>query len=180
MNPVKAFCGLLCPRDLPWLADWAVERFARDLSEAERSGGPFDFCFTDYYRDISPDLIRYFISFAGLRRPGELVRWKRMAVGIEAESARPGEGGRRVNIDPGYVDGARVVLASTKDNAHRIYLSDGIYAELTMLRRRTRWESFSYTFPDFRSGTYDGFFDGVRLDWRRDVRRSREGVRDDR
>ncbi|MDR3332546.1 MAG: DUF4416 family protein [Synergistaceae bacterium] len=172
MNPVKVVSGLLYPRDTPGLMTWAKERLSDLFGVIERVGGPFDFDFTDYYRDISPNLARYFFSFRGLEYPSGLVRWKRLAVGIEAESAQGG--GRRVNIDPGYLDGARLVLASTKDNAHRIYLSDGIYAELTLRRVKSGWERFSYTFPDFRSGTYDGFLDLVRLDWRRDIRGIRE------
>jgi len=70
-----------------------------------------------------------------------------------------------VNIDPGYIDGARLILASTKDHAHRIYLRDGIFAEVTMRYRFKRWTSFDYTFPDFASGVYDEFLSRVRKSW---------------
>jgi hypothetical protein len=134
----------------------------------ERESESFSFDFTDYYDDISPALMRCFFSFEGLRGAKELVGWKKTAIEIEATSASGGL--RRVNIDPGYVDGARLVLASTKDNAHRIYVSDGIFAEVTLCRRRLGWESFTFTFPDFRSGRYDDFLETVRQDWRRDIR----------
>jgi hypothetical protein len=96
--------------------------------------------------------------------------WKRTAIALEAESSAGFPAGRRVNVDPGYLDGARIVLASTKDNAHRIYLRDGIFAEVTMCRGKSGWKSFSYTFPDFASGMYDAFLDEVRMDWRSGVR----------
>ena len=60
--------------------------------------------------------------------------WKRAACALEARSRTP----RAVNVDPGYVDGARLVLASTKDHAHRIWLRDGIYAEVTLHSRFRR------------------------------------------
>jgi hypothetical protein len=168
---VKLLAGLLYPNDSPELRSWARGRLSEVFGELERESGQFDFGYTDYYSAISPALTRVFFSFAGLSRPSELVKWKKLAIGLEAESAL--DGGRRVNIDPGYVDGARVVLASTKDNAHRIYLSDGIYAEVTMSRRKYGWEKFSYTFPDFTSGVYDSFMDRVRLDWREDFKKNR-------
>ena len=77
---------------------------------------------------------------------------------------------RRINIDPGYVDGARLVLASSKNNAHRVYLRDGIFAEVTLCRRKGKWASFFYTFPDFTSGQYNNFLDSVRLDWKKEMR----------
>jgi len=141
-----------------------VERFG----PVERENGPYAFGYTDYYKDISHSLSRCFFSFAGLRFP-DLAGWKKFSLSLEKESAS-GSSGRQVNVDPGYVDGARLVLASTKDNAHRIYISDGIFAEVTLCRRKYGWERFSYTFPDFKSGVYDSFLDAVRIDWRRDIR----------
>ena len=171
-NPVKLIVGLLHPPADETLLEWSRAVLERAFGAVERESGRFPFGYTDYYRNIAPDLERTFFSFAGLRRPDELVSWKLAAVSLEAESAAGGanEKGRRVNIDPGYLDGARLVLASTKDNAHRIYIADGIYAEVTLCRRRTGWERFSYTFPDFRSGAYDEFFELVRRDWQRDFR----------
>ncbi|HCA40745.1 MAG TPA: DUF4416 domain-containing protein, partial [Aminobacterium sp.] len=76
---------------------------------------------------------------------------------------------RAVNIDPGYINGARLVLASTKDHAHRIYLTEGIFAEVTMRYRFKQWVAFDYTFPDFASGRYNPFLSAVREDWHRDM-----------
>lgn len=176
-SPVKLIVGLLHPAGGDALLEWSRAALEKKFGAVERESGRFPFGYTDYYRDIAPELERTFFSFAGLRRPDELVSWKLSAVSLEAESAagEPGETGRRVNIDPGYLDGARLVLASTKDNAHRIYIAEGIYAEVTLCRRRTGWERFSYTFPDFRSGIYDDFFELVRRDWQRDFKNERKG-----
>ena len=74
-----------------------------------------------------------------------------------------------MNSDPGYVNGARLVLASTKDHAHRIYISDGIFAEVTMRYRFKRWVPFDYTFPDFASGRYDAFLLKARDIWSKEM-----------
>ncbi|MDR3354513.1 MAG: DUF4416 family protein [Synergistaceae bacterium] len=170
-KPVKIISGILYPKDVPELLEWTAGRLSERFGDIERESGPYDFDYTDYYRDISPNLARCFLSFRGVWNPGEIAVWKKFAVRVEACSADDAEGGRRVNVDPGYVDGARLVLASTKDSAHRIYLGRGIYAELTLRRRKSRWESFSYTFPDFKSGVYCDFLDAVRLDWKRDIQK---------
>jgi hypothetical protein len=171
---VKLLCGLLYPADRPSLMDRARAMLEESFGDIERESESFAFCCTDYYRDISPELSRCFFSFEGLVSP-ELVRWKKTAIALESSSAsvRPG-GGRLVNIDPGYIDGARLVLASTKDNAHRIYIGGGIFAEATLCRRKSRWESFSYTFPDFKSGIYDAFLETARQDWLKDIRERRK------
>jgi hypothetical protein len=167
---VKLVCGLLYPAGNLALKGRAREMLADSFGGIERESEPFSFCCTDYYRDISPELSRCFFSFAGVAFP-DLVVWKKTAIALESSSGagRPG-GARRVNIDPGYIDGARLVLASTKDNAHRIYIGEGIFAETTLCRRKSGWESFSYTFPDFKSGIYDAFLETARQDWRRDIR----------
>jgi len=128
---------------------------------------PVPFTITDYYREIAPSLTRRFVCFKGLARAGGLPGWKHASIGVEVESRNP----RIVNIDPGYVDGARLVLASTKDHAHRVYLRDGIFAEVTMRFRFGKWTPFDYTFPDFASGVYDEFLSAARSSWLRETRR---------
>jgi hypothetical protein len=168
---VKLITGLLYPDGGEALLEWSRQKLRRVFGDMERESPAYPFDYTDYYDDISPRLARRFFTFAGLRHPFGLVVWKKLAIAIEAESAEGS--GRRVNIDPGYIDGARLILASTKDNAHRIYLWDDIYAEVTLCYKRNGWESFSYTFPDFAAGTYDGFLCEARSDWRRNIRELR-------
>ncbi|HLF85879.1 MAG TPA: DUF4416 family protein, partial [Nitrospiria bacterium] len=69
---------------------------------------------------------------------------------------------RMINIDPGYLNMAKVVLATTKDFSHRIYLKDGIYAEVTLIYVGDSYYPLPYTFPDFRSKDYIGLFNSVR------------------
>ena len=137
------------------------------MGTPEIQSQPVPFDRTDYYNDIDPDLSRVFLCFPGLVNPEGLADWKRQAIAVEAESRQPV---RAVNIDPGYIDGARLVLASTKDHAHRIYLRDGIFAEVTMRYKFKKWASFDYTFPDFASGVYDEFLSQVRKLWLKEAR----------
>jgi hypothetical protein len=167
---VKLVCGLLYPREDFELQEWAGVRLSHVFGAIERESASFDFYYTDYYSNISPELSRCFFSFEGLTIP-KLARWKKAAVALELRSAEGRSGGvRRVNVDPGYLDGARLVLASTKDNAHRVYIDEGIFAEVTLRRRKSGWEGLPYTFPDFASGIYDVFLETVRQDWLRCVR----------
>ena len=69
---------------------------------------------------------------------------------------------RPINLDVGYVAPAKLVLASMKDFAHRIYLGRGVYAEITLQYRKGRWESLHWTFPDYASRAYDAFLTEVR------------------
>ena len=99
---------------------------------------------------MGPALLRQFVSFAQLGSPEKLTEMKLRTQGIE-ESYLPADGerkGRQVNIDPGYLDVGKVVLASTKSAAHRIYLRSGIYAEATLLFQNGSFQSFPYTYRD--------------------------------
>ena len=167
---VKRIAAVLYPdEDDQWFA-WAVKKLQALWGEPEIIAPPVPFTTTDYYRDIAPRLLRRFVGFEGLVPAGGLSEWTRVSIDIEKESRSP----RIVNIDPGYVDGARLVLASTKDHAHRVYLRDGIYAEVTLRFRFGKWASFDYTFPDFASGVYDEFLSEARAAWLKDSDKRRK------
>ncbi|MBQ9564117.1 MAG: DUF4416 family protein [Synergistaceae bacterium] len=164
---VKRIAGILYPDDER--LDWVLDGLTRLWGEPDLVSEPVPFDKTSYYQDIAPDLTRRFACFPGLADAGGLADWKHQSHELEEESARlAGRPLRTVNIDPGYVDGARLVLASTKDHAHRVWLRDGIYAEVTLRYRFGKWESFDYTFPDFRSGVYDIFLSSARKLWLRE------------
>jgi hypothetical protein len=82
----------------------------------------------------------------------------------EAEYARQGrhDDPRPLNLDPGYLTPAKLVLASTKDHAHRIYLARGIYAEVTLSFKDRQWRAHPWTFPDYRRADYQQFFSECR------------------
>ncbi len=138
----------------------------------EEHFGPVDlrsnvlpFNFTDYYNEeMGKGILRQFYSFERLISPDEIAAIKVQTNAIEESvaSSQKYPVKRPVNIDPGYMNESRLILASTKDFSHRIYLRDGVYAEVTLNYRRGKFESFPWTFPDYQSSDYQNFFLLVR------------------
>jgi Domain of unknown function (DUF4416) len=104
-----------------------------------------------YENEMGTGLMRRFVSFSPLISPGNLADIKIQAQGIEKKYRWGGRGreGRRVNIDPGYVEAGKVVLASTKNAGHRIYLHCGIYAETTLLYCDGAFQACPRTYRDY-------------------------------
>jgi len=72
------------------------------------------------------------------------------------------DGGRRINIDPGYLDSAKLVLVSTKNFSHRVYLDKGIYGEVTLIYSGDNFHPLPYTFPDYKTEAYLALFKEAR------------------
>jgi hypothetical protein len=120
--------------------DWISEDF------------PFDV--TGYYEnEMGKDLLRRFYSFEKLISPEQIVEIKIRTNQIEEKYRY--EKGRMINLDPGYLDTYKVVLASAKFGGQKIYLENGIYADMTLVMYKGQWESFAWGFPDFKSRRYD-------------------------
>ncbi len=120
-----------------------------------------DFNFTTYYqKEIGTGLKRKFISFNKLIDPAKLPDIKILANKIEGKFSV--KGNRCINIDPGYIDLAKLVLASTKDFTHRIYLNKGIYAEITLFYQGNSFKSWDLTYPDYRTDKYIEIFNRLR------------------
>ncbi len=165
-QPVKLFVGLLAAR---------AETFEAAQAEMEIEFGPVDavgevipFDFTDYYEaEMGPNLLRKFVAFERLIDPGELASAKSFTNDLEEKITEGAGGDRRVvNLDPGYVTLAKLVLASTKDNVHRLYLGEGIFAEVTMHYAGGRFNAWPWTYPDYQSEAYCKFFESVRNRYR--------------
>jgi hypothetical protein len=122
------------------------------------------FAFTNYYADeMGPNLHRKFIAFENLINPKELAPAKLFTNELEAEmSERLGSKRRLVNLDPGYITLSKLVLATTKDYSHRIYLGDGIFAEVTLHYANKRFNPWPWTYPDYKTEAYLRFFEAVR------------------
>jgi len=121
----------------------------------------FDFTETDYYADtMGTDLKKQFLACERLIDPVQLAPIKCQTNRWEADYAALGRHPetRPLNVDPGYITRAKLVLASTKDHAHRIYLHEGIYAEITLAFRHHQWQPHDWTYPDYRRADYQAFF----------------------
>ena len=120
-----------------------------------------NFNFTDYYaKEMGQNLKRKFISFKRLIKPGKLANIKLFCIGIEKKLARGNK--RMINIDPGYLNQSRLILASTKDFSHRIYLKKGAYAEITLIYTKKRFKDLEWTFPDYRTEVYKSILNEIR------------------
>jgi hypothetical protein len=118
---------------------------------------------TRYYEDeIGAGLKRRFLSFKNMIRPEDPAGIKITTNGIESRLRV--KGNRAVNIDPGYLTEAKLVLLTTKDNQHRIYLRDGIFAEVTLMYRKGTFKPLEWTYPDYRGRDYIDFFNELRED----------------
>ncbi|MFC1514354.1 DUF4416 family protein [Candidatus Omnitrophota bacterium] len=120
-----------------------------------------DFDFTEYYNtEMGSGLKRGFISFKKLIDPGQIVEVKLFTVKLEKRLAIVRK--RRINIDPGYVNEAKLVLSTTKDFSHRVYLGKRIFAEVTLIYKNKGFRSLPWTFPDYRTTTYKNIFTQIR------------------
>lgn len=117
---------------------------------------------TDYYnREMGDNILRQWIAFKEPVAPDTLGELKRGTNEIEKMYLNE-TGGRRINIDPGLLSLHNLVLASTKDFAHRIYLGGGIFGEVTLIYREKRFHPLEWTYPDYREDSSLRFFSEVR------------------
>ncbi len=120
-----------------------------------------DFTHTDYYEaEMGPGLKRQFLSFKKLFSLNGLDKAKLKTNNLEKKFSKSGK--RTVNIDPGYLDLAKLVLFSTKDYSHRIYLNKGIFAEITLFYKGKSFTFWPWTYPDYRTDAYIELFNGIR------------------
>ncbi len=142
------------------------DRLEKRWGAVERRSDPVPFDVTDYYEEeMGVNLKRSIWSFEPQMDASELVERKRDAMEVEDEFAPAGD--RTVNLDPGYIDPAKLVLASTKENGQKIYLRDGVFADIILFYEKGEWTPLPWTFPDFRDGRYDGALTHIRTDWKR-------------
>ncbi|MDD5116045.1 MAG: DUF4416 family protein [Candidatus Omnitrophica bacterium] len=133
----------------------------RRFGKTDFESGAVDFDCTDYYeKEMGAGLKKRFVSFSRLIPIQELFRIKLYTNKVESRFLDSGR--RMVNIDPGYLDMAKLVLASTKDYAHRIYLGKGVFAEITLSYRGNSFAPNDWTYPDYRSPEYLNIFNAIR------------------
>jgi len=134
--------------------------------------GPIDlespvipFNFTHYYDgELGEGILRQYISFKHLVKPGYLRNIKRRTIKIERRFTILGN--RKVNIDPGYLSLDKMVLATTKDATYRLYLGKGIYAQSTLYFEKGSFHPWLWTYADYRTQTAIEFFNKVRVEYK--------------
>ena len=166
VEPVKLFVAAIYAREDA--LQTAVRLMESAWGEIDYSGRERHFDLTDYYEpEMGKNLRRRLLAFRELFSPERLGEAKHITNDIEdklrtgmgfkspAEYKSAEENGRLVNLDVGYLDLNKIVLASFKGAGQKIYLGGGAWADMTARYRGRRYQPFEWTFPDFRDGRYD-------------------------
>lgn len=163
-TPATLICALLFRDEGARKA--ALHRLESSFGPFGTRLSPFPFNHTRYYeKEMGPDLLKEMVSFRDLCPPSFLPRIKRITGAIEVELRDGDEAGRTVNLDPGYIVAPRLVLASTKDHAHRIYLDRGIFGEVTLIFRDGGFQPLPWTYPDYQEPSVKEFLETVRSNY---------------
>ncbi len=163
-EPAKLIVGILAPNHQ--CLHTAAETLTNKLGSADFTSDIWPFDQTDYYKDQTGSrILRQFLSIERLIDPGKLSKIKLQTNKLEQKLAKnlgiplP----RPVNLDPGILEPAKLVLATTKNYSHRIYIGKKMYAEITLNYDKGRWKPLAHTYPDYKQECYFEFFEKVRI-----------------
>ena len=159
-EPEKLICAVLYTDEAA--ADAAIAKLKAAFGETDLESESYSFSAISPYYDgeMGGTVYRKMLSFSVCRDPQELAEIKTFTNAIEQETADAGN--RHINLDPGFVSPGRLSLATTKNAGHRIPLSEGIYAELTLFYARRAWHPFPWTYMDFKLPQVHEFLTQVR------------------
>jgi hypothetical protein len=162
-NSVKLIIGILAANYQ--CLHTAVDALTDKFGNADFVSDVWPFDKTNYYRDqTGTRILRQFVSIERLIAPAKLVKIKHQTNKIEQKLAKslgiplP----RPVNLDPGIIEPSKLVLATTKNYSHRIYIGKKMYAEVTLIFDKGSWQPLNHTYPDYRQQCYFEFFEKVR------------------
>ena len=162
-RPVKLMIGILAANEDCLKA--AIEALTAEFGKADLISDVWPFTQTDYYKsETGENILRQFVSIEKLIDPGKLAEVKHKTNKLEQKLVA--ELGldlpRPVNLDPGVIEASKLILATTKNYSHRIYIGEKMYAEVTLVFDKGSWCPLPYTYPDYKQQCYFDFFDKVR------------------
>ena len=159
-QPVKLFTALTYKAGFDLTA--LIRQLEDKFNAVEAASEPYDFsAFTDYYQnEMGSRLKKHFIVFASLIDPSHLPAIKVRTNSIENNYLTKNK--RCVNIDPGYITQAKLVLATTKNYSHRIYLGQGIYGDVHLHYQKGEYRPNPWTYPDYMDARNIKFFNRIR------------------
>ncbi|MBI4691586.1 MAG: DUF4416 family protein [Nitrospirae bacterium] len=146
-SPSLLFAGILYSNNayLEKVKEILIDLFGTALFETS----PFQWEYSDYYaKELGPHIMRSFLFFKNLISPEDIVDIKLKTNDIEDSMSEDGK--RKINLDPGYLTLSNVVLATTKNYSHRIYLGKGIYGEVTLIYKGKTFVPHIFTYADYR------------------------------
>ncbi len=152
VEPVVRFCGVITHHEDA--RQWAVAQMAANWGTVRVTSERIPFEAGGYYTpSMGSDLTKTLVAFDGFLDPAGLADWKHQTNAWEelyaAESNHSET--RPLNLDPGYMTQAKLVLATTKDRDHRIYLRDGMFAEVTLTYVGKQWQHHRWSYPSYRT-----------------------------
>lgn len=157
--PVKLISGLIFKEESAFSK--AKNFLSKRFGEIDFESNILFFRHTDYYeKEFGKGLKRCFISFKKLILSKDLFKVKITTNKIEKRLSKGRD--RLINIDPGYLELSKLVLASTKNFKHRIYLDKGIYAEVTLFYQNKTFNPWDWTYPDYKTKEYIAIFNQIR------------------
>jgi hypothetical protein len=162
-KPVKLFIGILAA-DQNCLGS-AIKEIENNYGSIDLTSEVWAFTQTDYYKDqTGNNILRQFVSLNELIEPGQIAEIKHQTNKIEQDLAEKlkHQCPLPVNLDPGIIEPSKLVLATTKNFSHRIYIGHKMYAEVTLIYDKGKWKAFDYTFPDYKQQLYWDFFSKIR------------------
>ncbi len=170
VEPVKLIAAVLYREPTSYIK--AKELMEDTFSKIDYEGTFFDFTDSDYYeKEMGSGLKKGIISFEKLINPEELVEVKHMAHHLENELSIQDD--RIVNIDAGYLDIFKLVLASFKGRSNKIYMGRRIWADIISYFEKGHYQSFIWTFPDFKRGLYEPDLIQIRDNYKKQIRSMR-------
>lgn len=143
--------SILCAQ---WETLWPrlMHELEDGLGQVDYQSPLLAFSHTDYYdAELGAPITRRLLGFGPLVRQEHLADIKLFTNSLEKRYCRP-DGKRLVNLDPGIVTQERLVLATGKNFTHRVYLGQGIFADLTLIYQAGGWTRLPWTFPDYGGG----------------------------
>ncbi|MDR3281556.1 MAG: DUF4416 family protein [Endomicrobium sp.] len=168
---VKLFCGIIFSSFKKKVKQKSLSILEYNFGKIDLLSSVIPFNFSNYYNsEIGDDLRRFWISFEKLVFTSDLVETKIFTNYVENSFLTNNK--RLINIDPGYVTPANVILATTKDFSHRIYLSNGIYGEVTVIYKNGRFIKLPWSYTDYLSESAIDFFLRVRENLVKQLRQS--------
>ncbi len=152
VEPVVRFCAVIT-RHEDALA-WAIDRLSQAWGQPSITSQSIPFEAGGFYAaTMGLELTKMLVAFSPVADPGDLADWKLQTNQWESDYARAATHAesRPLNLDPGYMSQAKLVLATTKDRDHRIYLRDGMFAEVTLAYVGKKWQHHRWSYPSYRT-----------------------------
>ncbi|MCO8121921.1 DUF4416 family protein [Stieleria sp. TO1_6] len=151
VEPVIRFCAVISQDDQ--VRRRAIEKLESEWGKLVFQSAPLPFLAGGFYTPaMGAGLRKELLAFEQPLSPDGLADWKLWTNAVEAEFPSTDDSIKRpLNLDPGYITQAKLVLATTKDRDHRIYLRNGIFGEITLTYSAKKWNHHRWTYPDYRT-----------------------------